>query len=152
MICPLVQGLLVPNWLLPTPLVILFSTAQLMALLNVGLLGISLNEASFEGAGLPAATHRKVTAWTRVQGLSGPNRLFPIPPVISFSTAQLMAFLNVELLGISLKAASFAPLGLPFEAQRKVMICARVQVSDGENVVALVPPVIPFSTAQSTGR
>ena len=33
---------------------------------------------------------------------------------------------------------------------RKVTICALVQVSSGENVVALVPNVMPFCTAQAT--
>ena len=33
---------------------------------------------------------------------------------------------------------------------KNVTICARVQEADGENVVALVPLVIPFATAQRT--
>ena len=36
------------------------------------------------------------------------------------------------------------------QRQRKVTICALVQVSLGLNVVSLVPLVMPFSTAHST--
>jgi len=43
-----------------------------------------------------------------------------------------------------------AGFGEPAERQRKVTVCARVQESLGLNVSALVPEVIPFSTAQRT--
>ena len=40
--------------------------------------------------------------------------------------------------------------GEPCERQRKVKICAVVQVLFGEKVVLDVPAVIPLSTAQAT--
>ena len=40
--------------------------------------------------------------------------------------------------------------GEPFARQRNVKICALVQVLLGENVVALVPLAIFFSTAHKT--
>ena len=36
------------------------------------------------------------------------------------------------------------------QRQRKVTICARVQLVSGLNAVSLVPLVMPFSTAHST--
>ena len=42
------------------------------------------------------------------------------------------------------------PAAYFLQRQRKVTICALVQVSLGLNVVSLVPLVMPFSTAHST--
>ena len=41
-------------------------------------------------------------------------------------------------------------MGEPLARQRNVKICALVQVASGENVVSLVPDVIPFAIAQLT--
>ena len=43
------------------------------------------------GAGEPAALHRKVTAWARVQMPSGEKVVAEVPPVTPLSTAQITA-------------------------------------------------------------
>ena len=43
-----------------------------------------------------------------------------------------------------------ATLGEPCERQRNVTMCARVQMTSGENVVSVVPSVTPCSSAHST--
>ena len=43
------------------------------------------------GSGDPAARHRKVTIWARVQGESGLNRPLPMPLVMPLSAAHLTA-------------------------------------------------------------
>ena len=44
------------------------------------------------GAGDPAALHRKVTAWARVQMPLGEKVVALVPPVMPLSAAQITAF------------------------------------------------------------
>ena len=55
------------------------------------------------GAGEPAARHRKVTAWARVQTPSGEKVVALVPPVMPLSMAQITASLNQLPSGTSVK-------------------------------------------------
>ena len=99
-----------------------------------------------------SAFHRKVTTCARVHAFSGPNLLLPTPPVTSFSTAHSTGLMYHALAATSEKLLPpCATAGFPCAAYRKVTTCARVQVLSGPKVVTEVPPVMPFSTAHSTG-
>lgn len=136
------------NFPLPVPLVMPLATAQLMAFWKSALAGMSLKAVLTCTSGRPAARHRKVTIWARVQPLSGENLPPPVPVVTPLAAAQLMAFWKSELVGISVKAPLIGPSGRPTARHRKVTIWARVQPLSGENFPPPVPVVTPFSTAQ----
>ena len=80
-----------PNRPSPTPAVTPFSTAHATALAYQVSAGTSVKLLSALGSGEPAARHRKVTIWARVQGSLEPNRSLPIPLVMPFSTAHFTA-------------------------------------------------------------
>ncbi len=84
----LVQPFAGRKWPLPSPTVILFSTAQLIALRNSSDLGMSVNWSVTVTSGLFLERYRKVTIWSLVQVLPGLNLLPPVPAVMLMSTAH----------------------------------------------------------------
>ena len=67
-------------------------------------------------------------------------------------TAQTAASANQFPAGTSEKPVLPATLGSPASRYKKVTACARVTVSSGLKVVALVPLVTPVSTAHWTAQ
>ena len=80
----------------------------------------------------------------------GPNFPSPMPPVTSFSFAQMMGVEYQSASPTSTNSLLALTAGLPFAAHRKVAIWALVQVCSGPNSVAVTPVVMPFSTAHRT--
>ena len=94
--------------------------------------------------------YRNVTIWPLVQGSAGEKVVSEVPSVMPFDTAQRTASLKYSPAATSLNGFLLPAAGVPSARCRNVTTCARVQGSLGENVVAEVPSVMPFSTAHRT--
>lgn len=90
-----------------------------------------------------------MTICARVQSAAGENFLSPVPPVMLFCAAHATASAKYALVGTSLKLLPLTE-GEPAARYKKVTVWARFTVAFGAKVSALVPLVMPFSTAHRT--
>jgi hypothetical protein len=91
-----------------------------------------------------------VTACAREQGSSGEKSPSPVPDVIPAPEAHFTAFAYHAPPLTSANRVCASEAGLPVALQSIVTICALVQALFGENAVAEVPFVMPFSAAHAT--
>ena len=98
----------------------------------------------------------------RVQGAAGSKRTPPagtgtvpwgksVSVKMPVSKAQPTALRKSGFMVTSTAAMLASVSGDPAARQRKVRICPWVHRASGEKVVAVVPVVMPFSTAQAMG-
>ena len=94
--------------------------------------------------------YRNVTIWARVQGASGANVVALVPLVTPSATAHWTAAVYYVPDATSVNGLLPEAAGEPFARCRNVTVWPRVTVALGAKVVALVPLVMPSSTAHST--